>query len=174
MVLTAALCALAAAAFASEAFQWVEFTNAMGVGVVYPDILTEGDEPYTDGDGVLVFERSAPGPLGDSSYFLELSARKDKKATAASRLAQWTDLTEDEFGYVYGVEPLEGTARVEGEAYTLDYVGRMTEDADVVHVYGIVRDGIVAEYRLGFPKAEAARFEAALKRMDESLKIAGE
>lgn len=94
MVLTVALCALAAAAFASEAFQWVEFTNAMGVGVVYPDILTEGDEPYTD--------------------------------------------------------------------------------ADVVHVYGIVRDGIVAEYRLGFPKAEAARFEAALKRMDESLKIAGE
>lgn len=61
---------------------------------------------------------------------------------------------------------LIATAFTAEEFYTLDYVGCVgTIDPDVTHVYGIV-----TEVNSGYPKAEAARFETAVKRIDESLR----
>ncbi len=138
-----------------------------GYSIEYPDIFGEGDH-YVDGDGFSNFElRSGNGEY----HVLIWGGKKGEGLDGASLLKEATDMTEDEFGYVYGVQPLPGSDRSGADFYSLEYETDRTGKNSIVHRYGIVGKDATAVYELCYPTEEAERFAEIKKHMDQSFKI---
>jgi hypothetical protein len=175
-VLILTVLAFAASAFAEGEVKWKTYTDKnFGFSVEYPDlpdIFNAGEEPYTDGDGVSHFTRSSRADAGDGRFMFDIYGGKNAdKATAQSKLKDWTNMDEDEFGYVYGVEPLPGTAKAGDGYFTLDYADDSAGEGCVKHVYGIVTKTRIAVYELRYPEEEAEMFAEIAEHMDKSLKV---
>jgi hypothetical protein len=175
-VLILTVLALTASAFAEYEGGWKTYTDKkFGFSCDYPDlsdIFNAGEEPYTDGDGVSHFTRFSNTGDGDGRFAFDIYGGKNTdKATAQSKLKDWTNMEEDEYGYVYGVEPIEGTAKA-GEGYfTLDYADDSAGAGCVKHVYGIVTKTMVVTYELRYPREAEDEFTAIAEHMDKSLKV---
>ena len=173
LVVLAALALGAGASLAADAAWKTHVDKKFGFSMEYPVIFNKS-ETYVDGDGRSVFEQYASTADGDGKYALTVMGGKSRAGeTAASRLKELTSLEEDKNGYVSGVEPLPGTARSQGNAYALDYADDSSGIDSVSHIYGLVGDGMIVEYSLRYPRAEAERFAGVVSRMDAALRLKG-
>jgi hypothetical protein len=165
-----AVCVLAMAVCASESFadDWKSYADKkFGYSLDYPDIFEEYEDPYTDGDGLSVFSGSA----GDGKYAFEISGgKKSKGADGDKLLKEATNMEEDEYGYIYGVEPMEETAKSGVDFYTLEYIDDSAGPDEITHVYCAVGKTIVVKYWIRYPKEDAEQYAEITARMNESLK----
>ncbi|MDR2946301.1 MAG: hypothetical protein LBV79_06115 [Candidatus Adiutrix sp.] len=167
--------ALAGAAFAEE--QWKTYTDkTFGFSVEYPDIYNEVEDPYVDGDGISNFGTYSSASGGQHAFSVS-GGQKPKGADGNSLLKEATNMEEDENGYVYGVAPIEGTAKSGADFYTYEYLNDSAgvdgngEPACITHIYGVVGQTGTAEYRITYPKGEAGQYAEITARMDTSLKV---
>jgi hypothetical protein len=165
---------LMATAFAAFGEGWKTYANnKLGFSVEYPDIYSNASENTYD-DGVFSFDTYNDG--GKFAFAVE-HTKNDGKQTPASKLKDWTNREEDEYGYVYGVKPIPGTAKTGDNFFTLDYrndsagVDDNGEPACVTHIYGIVAKKSVVTLTLTYPKEEAENFAEITSRVDKSLKV---
>lgn len=141
--------------------------EVFGYSIDYPDMFDESDQ-YVDGDGVSNFELRT----SDGKYHLLIwGGKKETDADGASLLKEATDMEEDEFGYVYGVEPLSGSERSGADFYSLEYETDRTGNRSIVHRYGVVGKGSVAVYELCYPVEDGERFADIKEHMDQSFKV---
>ena len=153
--------------------------KTFGFSVDYPAIFDEMDEPYVDGDGLSTFGGYSTGEIGgrtgDGIYAFEVSGgKKSPGVDGDSLFKEATDLDEDEFGYVNGVEPLPGTGKSDAGFYTLDYADDSAGFDEITHVYCVVNQDQMVKYWIRYPKEEAEKFAPLTARMDESLKLKAE
>ena len=168
------LAVLMSTAFAAFGEDWKTYANKkLGFSVEYPDIYENASE-NTDGEGVFSFNTYKEG--GKSAFAAEY-AKNNGKATPKSKLKDWTNREEDEYGYVYGVEPIPGTAKTGDNFFTLDYLNDSAgvddndEPACITHIYGIVTKKSVVTLTLTYPKKEAEKYTEIVSRVDKSLKV---
>ncbi len=171
----AVLSAFAACCAAGEAGETVSYKKYVdkkfGFSVEYPDFFA-GSDAYVDEDGMSNFEAQTAGEDGDGKHHVIVSGgKRPKGADGKSLLKQATDMKEDKFGYVNGVEPLPGTARSGADFYALEYATDRTGGASIVHRYCLVGKKTMVTYELCYPREEAERFSEIQKRMDASLKV---
>jgi hypothetical protein len=162
---------------ADKEITWKTYTDKkFGFSVEYPGIYDEIDDPYVDGDGLSNFGATL-GSSGGKHAFTVIGGKNADKATAKSKLKDWTSMEEDDSGYVSGVEPIPDTAKSGDGFFTLDYlndsagVDKNGEPACVTHIYGIVTKNLVVTYTVTYPKEDADRFADITSRMDKSLKV---
>jgi opacity protein-like surface antigen len=169
------LAVLMSTAFAAFGEDWKTYANKkLGFSVEYPDIYSNASE-NTDGEGVFSFTAyNEEG--GKFAFFIEY-VKNDGKQTPESKLKDWTNMEEDEYGYVYGVEPIPGTAKAGDNFFTLDYLNDSAgvddngDPACIAHVYGIVAKKSVVTLTLIYPKEDAEKFAEITSRADKSLKV---
>ena len=164
------LLSTALAAFGQD---WKTYANKdEGFSVDCPDIY-DGASENTSGDGVFSFNASR----GQNSFIVE-RAKNDGQATPDSKLKEWTSMEEDEYGYVYGVKPIPGTAKTGDNFFTIDYLNDSAgvdangDPACVTHIYGIVTKKSVVTLTLTYPKEDAEKFAEIVSRADQSLRVA--
>lgn len=166
-----ATAALAGMSFAAD--KWETYTDKkFGFSVEYPaGIYNKTDDPYVDGDGISNFAAYSSTKDGDGKYAFSVSGgKKPTGADGNSLLKEATDMEEDANGYVYGVEPIEGTAKSGADFYTLEYIDDSAGPDGISHVYCVVGKTTTAKYSIRYPKGEAERFAEITARMDDSLK----
>jgi hypothetical protein len=163
--------ALSGAAFAET--KYVRYTDKkFGFTVEYPDIYNGSNGQYIDGDGLSNFEMYSSTENGDGKYaFVVSGGKKPKGADGNSLLKEATNMDEDENGYVYGVEPIEGTARAGADFYTLDYIDDSAGPEEIRHVYCVVGKEQFVKYWIRYPKEDAEEYAEITARMDSSLKL---
>ena len=168
------LAAVAACCAAGEvAVSYKKYVDKQfGFSIEYPDFFIGGDA-YVDADGMSNFEaQTEGGEDGDGKHqILVTGGKKPKGADGKSLLKEATNMKEDKFGYVNGVEPLPGTARSGADFYALEYATDRTGGESIVHRYCVVGKKTMVMYELCYPKEEAERFSEIQKRMDASLKV---
>jgi hypothetical protein len=162
----------AAAAGAAEV-KFKQYTDKkFGFTVEYPDIYNDSNGQYIDGDGLSNFGAYSSTENGDGKYAFEVSGgKKPKGADGNSLLKEATNMEEDEYGYVCGVEAIEGTARAGADFYTLDTIDDSAGPGEIRHVYCVVGKDRFAKYWIRYPKEEAETYAEITARMDESLKL---
>lgn len=171
LALSFALLALTGLSLAAD--EWKTYTDKkFGFAVEYPaHLYNKTDAPYVDGDGLSNFEAYASTKDGDGKYAFAVSGgKKPKGVDGNSLLKAATNMKEDAHGYVYGVEPIKGTAKSGADFYTLDYVDDSAGPDGITHVYCVVGKTTTAKYSIRYPKGEAKRFAEITARMDASLK----
>ena len=158
--------------FAAET-EWKTYTDKkFGFSMEYPDLFNAGDDAYVDSDGISHFGQYTSSSDGDGKYAFEVSGEKTPKgANVDSLLKEETNMEEDDYGYVYGVEPIDGTTKSGADFYTFDYLDDSAGEEEISHVYCVVGKNVKVRYWIRYPKDEAERFSDITKRMDASLKL---
>jgi hypothetical protein len=159
-------------AFAADV-QFKKYTDEkFGFSVEYPDIYNTAEAPYVDGDGLSNFTARSSTDEGDGKYAFEISCgKKPKGVDGNSFLKEATNMEEDDYGYSYGVEPIEGTAKSGADFYTLDYLDYSAGPEEITHVYCAVGKNDFVKYWIRYPKEEAEQYKEITARMDKSLKL---
>ena len=163
---------LATSTFAAEV-EWKTYTDeTFGFSIEYPDIYNAGGDPYVNDYGISYFGQYTSGPNGDGEYAFEISGEKTpQEANGDSLLKKETDMEEDEYGYVYGVEPIAGTAKSGPDFYTFDYLDDSAGEEEISHVYCFVGKDVKIRYWIRYPKEDAERFAEITKHMDASINL---
>jgi hypothetical protein len=164
--------ACCAAGEAGERVSYKKYTDKkFGFSIDYPDFFTESDA-YVGEDGMSTFEARTAGENGDGKHHVIVSGgKRPKGADGNSLLKEATDMKEDKFGYVNGVEPLPGTVRSGVDFYALEYATDRTGGVSIVHRYCLVGKKTTVTYELCYPREEAERFSEIQRHMDASLKV---
>ena len=159
-------------AFAADV-QFKKYTDKkFGFSVEYPDIYNTAEDPYVDGDGLSNFGASEQNDEGSGKYAFNITGgKKPKGADGNSLLKEATNMEEDDSGYVYGVEPIEGTAKSGADFYTLDYLDDSAGPEGITHIYCAVDKNEYAKYWIRYPQEEAEQYKEITARMDKSLKL---
>lgn len=166
-----AVCA-AVAANAAETKYKTYTDKKFGYSIEYPDIYNCIHAPFTDADGSRAFGCYSSEDDGDGRYAFEvLGGEKAKGVDGNVLLHEATTIEEDDYGHVYGVEPLPGTAKSDAGFYTFEYNDNSSGSESISHVYCVIGNGVMAKYWIRFPKGEAERFAEITKRMDASLTV---
>jgi hypothetical protein len=159
---------LAASAFAAATeLKYVGYTDKkFGYSIDYPDIFGDKNE-YTDGDGLNNLEFTTES--GAYTLFL-VGGKAPKGATGASLLKERTNMEEDDNGYVYGSEPLPGTARSGDGFYALEYEN---DEGHLCHEYGLVDKKVKAVFTLRIKKGviDEDVFREICAVMEKSFKL---
>ena len=172
LTVTFAVTALAGSSFAAEG--WKTYTDKnFGFSVEYPaGFYNKSEAPYVDGDGISNFAAYSSTDKGDGKYFFSVSGGEKAKGVDGNLLLkEATDMKEDAHGYVYGVDPIKGTAKSGADFYTLDYVDDSAGPGGISHVYYVIGKTGTAKYQIRYPKEDAERFAKITARMDKSLKV---
>jgi hypothetical protein len=159
-------------AFAADV-QFKKYTDEkFDFSVEYPDIYNTAEDPYVDGDGLSNFTASEQSDEGSGKYAFNVTGgKKPKGADGNSLLKEATNMEEDDYGYAYGVEPIEGTAKSGVDFYTLDYLDDSAGPEEITHVYCAVGKNDFVKYWIRYPKEEAEQYKEITARMDKSLKL---
>jgi hypothetical protein len=157
----------------AEEVKFKRYTDKkFGFSVEYPDIYNDSNGQYIGRDGLSNFGAYSSTENGDGKYaFMISGGEKTKGADGNSLLKEATNMKEDEYGYVYGVEPIEGTAHAGADFYTFDYTDDSAGLEEIVHEHCVVGKDHFAKYWIRYPKEEAEIYAEITARMDESLKL---
>jgi hypothetical protein len=175
LIITAlAVVSVAPFSFAAGEISWKTYTDKkLGFSSDYPDLpdVFNDSREYVDDEGVSHFDQHSSTPGVDGRYALDIYGRVNSDgSTGASLLRKWTDMDEDQFGYVNGVVALEGTAKADDGHFTLDYADDSAGPGLVKHVYGLVTPKTVIVYELRYPVSEAQKYKEIASHIEGSLK----
>ena len=157
--------AFAVTADAAETEYKTYTDKKFGYSIEYPDIFKESEQ-YEDGDGNSNFVLTT-----DEYDLTVLGGKNDGAYDGNALLKEATNIEEDDFGYVYGVEALPDTARSGADFYTLKYVTDRPGPEAIAHVYGVVNKNVKAVFEFRYSQSDKEQFKEMIAHMEKSLKL---